>query len=636
MKHFSRGSLARRVLGVSFALLSLPLLVYFFFIFRADYQSKQRETVLRLKELGRSRASLLKSLTIFNFRALELVEEVFQFEQPIPRASANYWQETLEGIARVGGFDFISYYTITPDDRYICTLSSDKTKIGKDYTSYHYVQHAAVYDQLAFLAFGTSSYKRRFYVTKTIYSKKDHRRIGLLTVSTSVDELLQKLISQEHSLYPIQISLLTEDHIVFASSHPGLALHSLTHLTAEERQRIEAKQQFGEGRILDAAIKIRPLADINHGIEMEYDGVTSLAFLLPIHGTDLTLLLDAPKNEVFNQEYRSLFTVLMIFCIVFLISLIATLWMTRRMSKPLDSLCTVMERVSEGDLDSRYHEDNLGFEINTIGNIFNQTISRLLRNMEAVKNERIQKEIFEQELKIGYDIQTSILPKSWPDFPGIKLTARFIPAKEVGGDFYDIFAKGPPGSEELVVSVADAAGKGISACLYSLVVRSILRSNYVEQDDIREMMKKSNNLFLEDTASTGMFVTVLTTIFNPRTKTLTYSSCGHNPGLLMRESGEMEQLSTSGIAMGAIPMEEVEGKSLQLKSGDVILLYTDGVTEAHNQGEEFGYGRVEEELKKRKGKSVDQIADHLLAAIRSFTNNAASHDDITIIVMKVS
>lgn len=638
MKPVIRGSLARRVLGISFLLFALPLLVYFFIVFRYNYKTKLEDTVVRFENLGKSRALALSDLTKYNFRTLELIEAMMDFERHLEHSSDDTINAIFYQLALKGHFDLISYYAIVDDGRFICSFSSDKNKIGTDYTNYHYVQNAVIYDQISFLAFSRRLQRRRFYVAKAIYSPKTHECIGVLTLGMSVNELLRKITLSEDSPFPIHFSILTEDYVIFESSDKDLSLRQLYTLSSSQLQRIEATRQFAGVPLRESNVRLNSMPGASNVTEMQREDSVFLATFLPISGTNLMLLAHANMERVFHTEHQVLFTILVIFIVVFAAGAIVTMWLTWRMSKPLASLCHVMGQVSTGDLQARYVVDKIGFEINSIGQIFNQTISSLIKNMEEAENERVQKETLARELNIGYDIQTSILPRKMPDFSGVEIAARYTPAKEVGGDFYDVFVKkGINEHDKLVVTVADAAGKGISACLYSLCVRSMLRSYYVEHDDITTIMERANDLFCLDTESTGMFVTVLTTIYDPRKKVLNYSSCGHNPGFVVHNDGSVEKISTPGMAMGVYEYDEVMGKSIQLQSEDLIILYTDGVTEAHDDKNElFGEERLLDFLERHREKdNVDTMADNLLAEIKHFSNTAPQHDDITIILMKI-
>ena len=638
MKVVIRGSLARRVLGISFLLFALPLLVYFFFVFRFNYKTKLYDTVVHFENLGKNRAIMLSDLTKYNFRTLDLIESMIDLDGSSER-TLDDTNNILYKLALRGHFDLISYYDITEDGRFVCTLSSDRGKIGKDYTDYHYVQNAVIYDRISFLAFSKRFQRRRFYVAKSIYSSVTGECVGILTMGMSVNELLKGMtaISETSSTYPIHFSILTEDFVVFDSSDKDLSLRPLYALSESQLRRIEATQQFVNIPLKESNIDLQPIKGAHNVHELNQEDRLCLSIFLPISGTNLMILTHAKMDDVFSREHRLLFSVLIIFISVFITSAGITLWFTFRMSKPLDSLCEAMGRVSEGDLQARYVGDKMGFEINSIGQIFNQTISNLLRHMEEAENEKVQKETLAHELKIGYDIQTTILPHTMPKFSGIELAARYSPAKEVGGDFFDVFVKKEKDdNDKLVMTIADAAGKGISACLYSLCLRSMLRSYYVAHEDIAVMMSRANNLFCLDTESTGMFVTVLTTIFDPKTKQLTYCSCGHNPGFVRHLDGSIESITSPGMAMGVIEYNDLEGSTIQLRSGDLVFLYTDGVTEAHNINKDlFGEDRLEDVLKEQTEGTVDEMMENILKKVNEFVGKAPQHDDITAILMKI-
>ncbi|MCB1082345.1 MAG: PP2C family protein-serine/threonine phosphatase, partial [Chlamydiia bacterium] len=298
---------------------------------------------------------------------------------------------------------------------------------------------------------------------------------------------------------------------------------------------------------------------------------------------------------------------------------------------PLQSLIGVMDQVGSGDLSRRFEKESMGFEINALGEIFNETVDALNQNMEAVQKERIEKETYEKELKIGEEVQHSIIPERLPAFPGLKMAARFIAAKEVGGDFYDLIPK-----ERLMISIADSAGKGVSACLYSLSLRSMLRSFSELHSDLPTILKKTNNLFCQDTGNTGEFVTAFVAFFDPKTKVLEYSNCGHFPALRIKKNGEWDHLTTHGMALGVTLFEEVATANITLESGDLVVFFTDGIVEAHNEAMElFGEERLLHHLQEQKGKSPQEIVDAMIETVAFFAEGSPQFDDLTLIVVKV-
>jgi sigma-B regulation protein RsbU (phosphoserine phosphatase) len=638
MKSQIRGSLAKRVLAISSLIFSLPLLIYFFLVFRFDYTTKLEEVVRNFSNLGRNRALILSDLTKYDFRMLEMIEEFIFFAKIENKLSNEKINNALKTFSTTGRFDTISYFQVTPDGQYICKLSSDPSKINGNYTNYHYVQNAVIYDQISFLAFGSNSLQRRFYVSKTIYNKRTHELEGVLTISTSINELLKKVLISETAPYPIHVSILTEEQVIFESSHPDFSLKTLGKLTLSQLQKIEATNQFGQTKlpvdhILKNVIKDTPNEQV---LELQQDGKVYIAIFMPIPGTDLTLLLHADKDKVYSPEHKALIYVLVIFIAIFLVGATATLILTRRMSKPLGTLCEVMGEVKQGNLQKRFTIDKWGFELNVLGDIFNRTIDQLLNHMEEAENERVLKETLEKELMIGYEIQTTILPRKLPICPGIEMVARYYPAKEVGGDFYDVFLKDHGENQTLFITIADAAGKGISACLYSLCLRSMLRCFYAEHDDLGKIVSRANQLLCLDTENTGMFVTVLTSIYNPKTRTLTYLSAGHNPGYILRKNGSWELLENPGMAMGVVDFPSPTAQTVQLQVGDLVFLYTDGVTETPTPlGELYGENRLKSFIEKNQGIPVETLADELLKDLVRFSEDTSQFDDITIISFRV-
>jgi sigma-B regulation protein RsbU (phosphoserine phosphatase) len=298
-----------------------------------------------------------------------------------------------------------------------------------------------------------------------------------------------------------------------------------------------------------------------------------------------------------------------------------------------------MRKVGKGDYSARFVKGKMGFEINDIVITLNQMIDDLLKHMEAVKNERVEKETLANELKIGRSIQLSILPQEMPVFPEADLAAGTFPAKEVGGDFYDLYVLENPEDEDkhkLVLTIADAAGKGISACLYSLCLRSMLRSYLIESSDLGKSVRLANNLFFLDTEKSSMFVTAFLGLFDCQTREFEFFCAGHHPTILRRADGTIEFLSTGHMALGVMPLDELSHKKVILNPGDLLVFYTDGVVEALNKRDEgYGEARLIDVIERHANQPVSEIWHEIVADINRFAQDAPQHDDITLIVMRV-
>jgi serine phosphatase RsbU (regulator of sigma subunit) len=348
--------------------------------------------------------------------------------------------------------------------------------------------------------------------------------------------------------------------------------------------------------------------------------------------TKLTVQLQVEKSRIQGlhlQSYYFRFATLVFF--VGIIGGGAVYFFTRRIGKPLKNLCRTMERVSNGAAHARYTPDRMGFEINAIGLQFNETLDALLHHAQEAERERLIRERLAGELRIGHEIQASLLPLHVPGLPGVDIAAGYYASKEVNGDFYDLFRLE---DGQILIAMCDTAGKGISACLFSLGLRSILRSFASVVSDLSELVRRANDLYLIDAHESSMFSTVWLGLYNPATQKLSYCSQGHPPAVLLRGS-DLTELWTPGIALGAQKVDRVETKEISLMPGDILVSYTDGVIEAHDLDNElFGKGRLYELIQRKRNATSQQIADRIIEDVHLFSQGAPQHDDITLLVCR--
>jgi len=164
----------------------------------------------------------------------------------------------------------------------------------------------------------------------------------------------------------------------------------------------------------------------------------------------------------------------------------------------------------------------------------------------------------------------------------------------------------------------------------------MLRSYAVQSNDVGLILEQANNLFIRDTFNSSMFVTVFSAIYDPVKRQLNYLSCGHPPALIVRANGAVEKLSTPGLAIGVTSFEALHQATLQLQQGDLMLLYTDGITEAQSPEETFfGEERLSAFLQANRTLSADQLLDLLIGELQAFAQGRHQYDDITVVVLKV-
>ncbi len=354
-------------------------------------------------------------------------------------------------------------------------------------------------------------------------------------------------------------------------------------------------------------------------------------FLLVLPLLIHTIILYFSDYQLHSSDFSSFLRTYSesLFSLIFFIGLLgggAVYLLTKRMAYPLEALQSVMERVSQGEVEARFRRDPLGFEINQLGNQFNEMLDNLLRLNKEAEREKLARERLDQELKIGREIQMSLLPSSLPQFPGIEVASTFIPAVEVSGDFYDLFSID---AHRCLIVIADSAGKGVSACLYGLGFRSALRSFASMGIPVEEIIKRTQDLFLLDTADSGFFITAWIGIYDNRTRQLHYSSQGHPPALLLR-GNELEELATGGLPFGVEEGRGANVKELYIHKKDLLFFCTDGVIEAHDRENQlFGMKRLKEEVSRLGEKGPRRLGELLLREIQTFSHGKAPHDDIT-------
>ncbi|MCW4000760.1 MAG: SpoIIE family protein phosphatase [Candidatus Bathyarchaeota archaeon] len=241
------------------------------------------------------------------------------------------------------------------------------------------------------------------------------------------------------------------------------------------------------------------------------------------------------------------------------------------------------------------------------------------------------------ELQIAAEIQKSFLPEAIPRIPGIDIAARTVMAKEVGGDFFDVIPYEvmtlEGGRHGLLV--ADVSGKGVPAALFMALSRVVVRVNALWHHDPARVIFNSNNTITQDSKS-GMFVTLFFGLLNDTDRTLTYVNAGHNPPMVFRsQTGTVERLPPTGIVLGAA--ENMEYKSSRVKIGedDVVVMFTDGVTESINsQQEMFGETRLTEIIRQNAHLSSQKILEEILSAVKAFAGDMPQFDDITLLIIK--
>jgi sigma-B regulation protein RsbU (phosphoserine phosphatase) len=260
----------------------------------------------------------------------------------------------------------------------------------------------------------------------------------------------------------------------------------------------------------------------------------------------------------------------------------------------------------------------------------NQELHQAYQELQVAQAELVEKQWLERELGIAAEVQRSILPTRFPDVPGFSFAARARPARQVGGDFYDIRLVA---GNKLGVLMADVSGKSIHAAIFMAVTRGLFLTEARHSLSPGEVMCRVHDLLIEIAGAQGMFVTAFYAVIDTASGRMCYSRAGHDPPLHYRQ-GEVHVLPGAGRFLGLFDGLTIDEQELQLLPGDLLVLFSDGVTDALDvSGAKFGVERVSRIVQERAGSGARTVCDAVFNDVLRFQGAASQFDDVTIQVI---
>ncbi len=293
---------------------------------------------------------------------------------------------------------------------------------------------------------------------------------------------------------------------------------------------------------------------------------------------------------------------------------------------PLKTRDDVFGVLSVVDDSKMFLENDLSL-LETLGEQAAITITQVQMYQEVLEKKQAEK-----ELGVAGEIQASLIPHSFPQSDKFDIFGFSIPAKGVGGDYYDYIDFG---NNKVVLTMFDVSGKGVPAALIMVMIRSILRTVATLNEDTKDVIARLNNTIaaeiVEDRYATGFYL-----LFDAEKGIMSYTNAGHGPLILYRSaSDDFEFLDTEGMPIGIMSGVEYGQNYTILEKGDIAILYTDGISEAMNLAhEEFGLERFKEVIRNYKKEGAKEICNRVLEAVTSFGGTAPQHDDETLLVLK--
>jgi sigma-B regulation protein RsbU (phosphoserine phosphatase) len=327
---------------------------------------------------------------------------------------------------------------------------------------------------------------------------------------------------------------------------------------------------------------------------------------------------------------------------IFILSIVLAYILVNRISRPLNQLADYNLSLASQDFAPAAEippeivalPQKSKDEIGKLAESFIHMKRTLQRYLNDLKETTATKERIESELKIAHEIQMSMVPKTFPPFPDRRefdIYATLVPAREVGGDFYDFFFID---DQRLCFAIGDVSGKGVPASLFMALTKTMFRATGGRQNATPEIiLSRLNGEICRDNESC-MFVTVFCCVLDIRTGVVEYSNGGHNLPYVLSNGAVMALPKTAGMALGVTEAVNFDSGQLLLKPGDQLVLYTDGVTEAMDKDNQlFSENRLETILHSVNGLNSKAVIEKVVKEVQRFSTGVAQSDDITLLVL---
>lgn len=357
-------------------------------------------------------------------------------------------------------------------------------------------------------------------------------------------------------------------------------------------------------------------------------------FYSPVETTQWTVAIVCPRSELY-KDVKTLSTILIALGIIALLLMIVLNHNgIRKVVAPIEKFSSVAKKIANGDFTTELPQIHSQDELKELHASFEYLQHSLVKYIDELKSTTANKERIESELRIARGIQMGMIPKSFPAFPDredIELSAKLVPAREVGGDLYDFFIE----NDKFYFIIGDVSGKGIPASLVMAVTCRLFRSVSSHFDKPEEIIASLNNS-LSDGNEFNMFCTAFLGILDLKTGHLDYCNAGHNAPLAIDSKGNVSAVDViPNLPLGLFEGFPYEGQHTKMDKQMLLYMFTDGVTEAENNSKElFGDERLSALLKHKASLNPDEIIEETFAQVNRHADGAEQSDDITVMCFK--
>ena len=437
----------------------------------------------------------------------------------------------------------------------------------------------------------------------------NEKLVGMATVDWDLDTILKTILKIKPTQNSFVLFADKSSDYVMATTEPGI-----------DNAAIMGKSLSKIGWYSD---------QLKEGVSFSYKGIKYIPYIKRLNN-GMFLIVNVPLFELFQNAWHHLIVLLSVLLISTLVIVGTLYWVLRRnINEPILKLTAIAHKISRGDLDKTIHLDKPS-ELAHLAKSFNKMKTDIKAHMTQLAKISGEKEKIESELAIAHTIQCSALPQDFPQNEHFELFASMTPAREVGGDFYDFF---PVDDNHFAIVMADVSGKGITAALYMMSAKAMIKNMLQAGYPLEEAMNKANK-GLCDNHSRGMFVTAFVGVLDVITGQVQYVSAGHCPPLHKTKDGYDYINVVRNLFLGVSPNYEYTGGKFTLKNNDRLFLYTDGVTEAQTKDEKlFEQDRLKKAVN-QKEMSLQETVENVRKHIARFVKDAPQSDDITMMVLE--
>ncbi len=262
----------------------------------------------------------------------------------------------------------------------------------------------------------------------------------------------------------------------------------------------------------------------------------------------------------------------------------------------------------------------------------NRALTRAYEDLKAAQAELLRRERIERDLQLAQGIMDSLIPDTFPQFEGVSMAARIVPARQIGGDFYEAIKLD---EDHLGLFICDVSGKSIAAALFVAVARGLILAETERTRSPRTALLRIHRLLLRAAEATS-FITMFYGVLDRKAGTLRYARAGHEPPILLRgDTSATQILNAPGTLLGILPEVSLEEEEVPLEPGDLLVLYTDGLTEAANpEGDFFGRSRLEKLIASANRLTLEALCQNIIDSAISFQGSAEHHDDMAVLAVR--